>query len=128
MKTSAFSLLSFRFGLFVGISSLSGLANAQFVAFNDHVPTNQPQTHINATTLNALTGLAAGTNLVMKDITTGSPTPVTLTVSRTGAATGGAGAGVPNPGTPAALTFNNFVYFGSATGSAIQTRAADHIL
>jgi hypothetical protein len=106
--------------MLAAVLGLPGLASGQFVAFNDHVPgTIGTQTHANTTTWNVANAAPGATGL-LKDITSGVNTPVTVTITLTGTPTYGGTAGVPNAGSPLATTFDGFVYFGSGTQSAVQ--------
>src|ERR1044071_2033589 len=90
---------------------------AQFIAFNDHAPGTG--THSNASSWSCLVVPTGG---LLKNIATGSDTPVSLNISRTGtgAATGGSAAGYPQIGTPAQITFTNYVDFIGSPGAAVQ--------
>ena len=122
MKTTTFISSCVRFGLLAAGLSLSNWANAQWVAFNDHV--DGPGTHANATryVIPVITGTSSG---LLKDINTGANLPATLTITTNGtvAITTGTAAGLPGVGTPAYNVFNGFVDFGTTnrTGNAVQT-------
>jgi hypothetical protein len=103
-------------------------------AYNDHFATNTATapanpTHANATAWNALgTGNGApGATGLLKDITTGVNTPVTvaIVISGTGQTTG-SGSGAPASGTPAGDWFLPYVNFGtsSTVRNAIQITSA----
>jgi len=100
----------------------SAFSYADWVAFNDHVPITG-QTHTNATTLKipSSTNGPVSTNIVMKDITTGTNTPVTLTITRAGNNVfynqGGA---APVAGTPLYNAFNGYVSFATAPDSMVE--------
>src|ERR1044071_5873209 len=89
----------------------------QFIAFNDHAPGSG--THSNATTWSCLVVPTGG---ALKNVANGVDTPVTLNISRTGVgtATGGSTAGYPQIGTPAQITFTNYVDFVGSPGAAVQ--------
>src|SRR6266850_890816 len=83
------------------------IIQGQFVAFNDHAP--GPGTHPNTTTWSCL---AAPNGGLLKNITNGVNTAVTLEITVTGVGIqGGSTAGYPQIGTPAHLTFTNYVDF-----------------
>jgi len=90
---------------------------AQFVGFNDHDP--GAGTHSNTTVWSCLIAPNGG---LLKEITTGVDTPVRLDITRTGvgAATGGSAASYPQIGTPAQVTFTNYVDFIGTPGAAVQ--------
>jgi hypothetical protein len=90
---------------------------AQFVAFNDHAPGTG--THSNATRWSCLILPTGGP---LKNIIDGLDTPVTLNITRTGngSAQGGPQAAYPQIGTPANVTFTNFVDFVGTPGAAVQ--------
>ncbi len=92
-------------------------ASAQFVAFNDHAPgVIGVTTHSNATTWNIF-GNSPGAGGPLKNIVSGAPLPVTLTITRTGTVNPSPTAGNPNPGTPLYNTFNGYVDFQGAGDS-----------
>lgn len=80
--------------------------------FNDHVA--GPQTHINATSFSG-NGTSSG---FLKDIATGAPTDITLSVSGSGVSYENT-SGVPAAGTDAASIFGGFVDFSSGAGSSL---------
>jgi hypothetical protein len=90
---------------------------AQFIAFNDHAP--GAGTHSNTTVWSCLISPNGG---LLKEIATGLDTPVRLDITRTGvgAATGGSAASYPQIGTPAQVTFTNYVDFIGTPGAAVQ--------
>jgi len=88
---------------------------AQFVAFNDHAPGTG--THVNATRWSCLVAPTAGP---LKNIVDGLDTPVTLTITHVGTAQGGSAAAYPQIGSPAHVTFTNFVDFVGTPGAAVQ--------
>jgi len=90
-----------------------------FVAFNDHA--SGGGTHPNATTY-AANGTTSG---VLKEITDGTDTPVTLTTSHNGVTFESAGAG-PGSGTDAYDVFNGYVDFTTASGCSLATSGADN--
>src|SRR4051812_16918103 len=96
---------------------LPSTSQAQFVAFNDHAP--GPGTHPNTTVWDCLVEPTSG---LLKNITNGLNTQVTLSITRTGAGMvgGGATAGYPQIGTPANVTFTNYVDFVGTPGAAVQ--------
>jgi len=98
---------------FVGFASLSP---AQWVAYNDHVPSSG--TSPNATTNN----IRLGTTGPLKNIATGaslSPVNLAITKSGTGITYTISGAS-PVAGTPLYNTFNTFVSFAAATDSNVE--------
>ena len=101
------------FFLFIAASP----APAQFVAFNDHAP--GLGTHSNATTYSSLVVPSGGP---LTNITSGLETPVSLTNTSTGSGLyqGGAAAGYPAVGTPAYLTFTNFVDFVGSPSASVH--------
>src|SRR6266478_1138419 len=113
MKTSLFAWRAARLGLLFAVLSLFGRANAQWVAFNDHVA--GPGTS-NRTTRYVIpgSGVAGVSSGPLTNIATGLPLPVSLqifTESSTGSVSFGNGAGTPPVGTPAYNTFHNYVDF-----------------
>ncbi len=112
--------------LTLALVSLAGMLNAQWVAYNDHVPgTIGSQTHANATVYNANSTTA--NSGALKNIQSGATLPVTMTYSREGDVGWGSSAGVPNSGTPLYTNFNGFVYFGGGTDSAIQIASGETV-
>lgn len=96
-------------------------AHAHWVAFNDHYR-NATYTHSNVTDWNVFgtAGGAPGNAGPLKDITNGTVLPVTLTITNV-SVTSVTVAGAPTSGTPAYVTFNGYVHFGSGTvGHSIQ--------
>ena len=94
-----------------------GVAQAQFIAFNDHAPgTIGVTTSSNATTWNIM-GNAPGASGPLRDISTGSNLPVTVTITRSGTVHGSTAAANPSPGTPLYNTFNGYVDFQGAGNS-----------
>jgi len=91
-----------------------GVAQAQFVAFNDHYA--GPTTHPNATTWNVFgTDLGApGSSGPLKDIVTGSPLSVILTITNFNAGPNTTSS-APDPGSAAYNIFNGYVDFSSST-------------
>ena len=112
--------------MFCAVSfGLVDTCRGQWVAFNDHVPgAIGTQTHSNATTLKipSSSGLTS-TNILLKDVATGTNLNVMLTITRIG--TGvlyNANGSSPAVGTPLYNTFNGFVYFGAAPDSNVELR------
>jgi len=97
-------------------------ALGDWVAYNDHVPTSG-LTHSNTTTLKipSSTNGPISTNIVLKDIRTGTNVGVVLTISRTGPSVyynqGGA---QPAAGTPLYNAFSGFVSFATAPDSSVE--------
>ncbi|KPK47159.1 MAG: hypothetical protein AMK72_08805, partial [Planctomycetes bacterium SM23_25] len=104
-------------GAGVGSAEPGGSGEPTFTAFNDHVAGGG--THVNTTTY-AANGTSAG---LLKDITTGIDTGVTLSTSHTSAYFGRSGA-APAPGTDAYDVFNGYVDFSIASGNGIEISAA----
>src|SRR5258706_13690247 len=92
----------------------TAVTQAQFVAFNDHYA--GPATHPNATTWNVFgTALGApGASGPLKDIVTGSPLSVILTITNFNAGPNTTSS-APNPGSAAYNIFNGYVDFSSST-------------
>ena len=90
-----------------------------FVAYNDHVA--GAGTHPNATAF-AANGTASG---LLKDVTTGADTGVTLTTSQSGVTFGNLSAS-PAPGTDAFDVFDGYVDFLSGLGASLEIAGADH--
>src|SRR3954471_17733256 len=111
-------------GVFALIFGVNHAMRADWVAFNDHVPgTIGSQTHSNATTLRipSTTNGPVSTNLVLRDISSGSNLPVTLTITRSGQNVFYTIAGAsPVTGSPLYAAFNGFVYFGSGAASNVE--------
>ena len=97
--------------LVLGLLAASA-AQADFTAFNDHVPGGG--THPNATSYR-VDQTASGP---LKEITAGENLDVTLTISGSGYRMEST-SGEPAPGTDAFEVFDGFVDFGSASGSSI---------
>src|SRR2546426_11912632 len=94
LQTLAWSLA------FIGLTSVT---EAQWVAFNDHVPGNiGTQTSSNATTLKIpVVGGPTTTNIALKNVSNGTNLPVTLTISRSAnGVLGQSQASIPASGTP----------------------------
>ncbi len=90
------------------------IAQAQFVAFNDHAPgTIGSTTSSNATTYNIF-GRAPGTSGLLEDVASGSSLGVTLTITTNGWVVASSAAGNPSPGTPLYNVFNGYVDFQGA--------------
>ena len=87
------------------------VAQAQFVAFNDHY--QGPGSSPNATFWNVFgtNGAVPGNAGPLKNVQTGAPLPVTLTINSLSVGSGTT-AGAPDVGTPAYLVFNGFVDWG----------------
>src|SRR3954451_24204673 len=104
--------IRFDFGVFLALFCLAGMARADWVAFNDHVPgTSGTQTHINTTTNN----IRLQSSGFLKNIANGSNLPVVLSITRNGSGvTFGNGGSSPVVGTPLSQ-FNGYVYFGTGT-------------
>jgi hypothetical protein len=100
--------------LAMAVLILSGITplQAQWIAYNDHA--SGPGTHPNATRYNMLDA-EDGTNGFLRNIATGEPLPVTLTLARTGTVAPDPLGGEPAAGTPLAIGFNGVVDF---SGSA----------
>src|SRR5258706_14920093 len=92
-----------------GFAFLANTGFCQFVAFNDHAP--GAGTAPNTTSWSADPASGSGVSGPLKDINTGLPLPVTVTVTVVGAVTFEGGAGTPAAGTPLYNTFNGFVDF-----------------
>jgi len=106
-----------------GLAELTGSGGAQgFVAYNDHIA--GAGTHANTTRYSAAPGQTSSG--VLKDISTGQPTGVTLTVSDSGNLSYASTSGVPAAGTDAYQMFNGYVYFGSGTYASIELRGPGH--
>jgi len=90
---------------------------AQFVAFNDHAPGSG--TYSNTTTWNCLVAPTGG---LLKNITNGVDTAVSLNISQSGIGTAvnATLAGNPQIGTPANITFTNYVDFQGAGQASVQ--------
>src|SRR5436190_20780827 len=102
MKTRSYFMRPlFAFGLaLLGLLALTSVSQAQWTAYNDHVPGSG--THSNTTTLKipTLSG-PTSTNIVLKNSGTGSNLTATLYISRSAAGVGYDGNGVlPASGTP----------------------------
>src|SRR5260221_7251107 len=95
----------------------AGPLYGQFVAFNDHAP--YLGTSPNATTWNCLVAPTGG---LLKNITNGEDTAVSLNISQSGIGTAmlSALAGYPEIGTPANITFTNYVDFKGSSGASVQ--------
>jgi len=90
-------------------------ARAEWVAYNDHVPGSG--TSPNATTNN----IRLQTSGFLKEITTGTNLPVTLSITRSGLGITYTISGTgPAPGTPLYSAFNTFVSFTAATDSNVE--------
>src|SRR5437762_10157069 len=98
----------------LALLGLTSISQAQWVAFNDHVP--GVGTHPNATTLKIpAVGGPTSTNMLLKNIGNGTNLPVTLTITRSSAGvTYNANGSGPASGTPMFNTFNGFVSFAAA--------------
>jgi hypothetical protein len=110
-------------GAWTGVGAENGTADlgpvtGGFVAFNDHI--RGGGTHGNATEY-AANGATSG---LLKDVSDGSNTSVTLTTSHNGVsfATNGAS---PASGTDAHNAFNTFVDFTGGSGSSLETAGGD---
>src|SRR5437773_2398615 len=111
--------------LALGLSllGLTSISQAQWTAFNDHVPGSANQTSSNATTLKIpAAGGPTTTNIVLKNISTGANLPVTMTIARSGSVTytPSSTGSTPGVGTPLYNTFNGIVYFGSAADGNVE--------
>lgn len=84
------------------------VSTAQWVAYNDHA--SGPGTHPNATRFNIL-GEEDGTNGFLKNVFTGTPLPVKLTISREGVVLGDPSGSNPAPGTSMETLFGDYVDF-----------------
>jgi len=102
-----------------GLDTLTGGGSGGFVAFNDHVVGGG--THANTTTY-AGNGTSAG---LLKDVSTGVDTGVTLTITQSGVSYARNGA-APVNGTDAYDIFNGYVDFTASTGSSLEISGADH--
>ena len=106
-----------------------GVAQGQFVAFNDHAPgVIGITTASNATTWNIL-GNAPGSSGALKDINSGAALPVTVAITRSGTVNGSSSAANPNPGTPLYNTFNGYVNFRGAgdADAAVQVTGSSTV-
>lgn len=103
----------------LALAAGAGLAQAQFVAFNDHY--QGPGSNPNDTFWNVFgTAVGAPGNAgPLKNVATGANVPVTLTINNVGA-TGGTTSGSPSPGTPAYDVFNGYIDWGSVTSDGAQ--------
>src|ERR1051325_2115142 len=111
------------FALATALLASTSISRADWVAFYDHTPgTIGTQTHSNATTLKipSSTNGPVSTNLVLKEITTGTNIGVTLTISRTGTNIFYTAGGASPAAGPMTNTFNGFVFFGSAADSNVE--------
>ncbi len=107
-KFSTDTVLPRAFALVVFLI-LSARAPAQFVSYFDYVA--DTNTHPNATGMPAVSSGVSFT-ATLRNITTGSNTPVTITVTNILALPSGQTiGGFPAPGTPAAQSFDGFVDF-----------------
>src|SRR5258706_5123645 len=84
---------------------------AQFVAFNDYAPGTG--THSNATTF------GPGASGLLKNITNGTPTAVTVTAVGSSLVFGST-QGVPDFGTPASTVFDDYVDFGGSAHTSLS--------
>ena len=91
-----------------------GIAQAQFVAFNDHY--QGPNSNPNDTFWNVFgtLGGAPGSGGPLKNITNGASVGVSLTITNVNV-TGSIVAGAPDAATPAYAVFNGFIDWGNAT-------------
>ena len=102
---------------------LSGPAQAQFIAFNDHAPgTIGVTTSSNATTWNIF-GNSPGASGALKDIIAGTNLPVVVTITRTGTVAASSPGANPAAGTPLYNVFNGYVDFSGGT----NTDAVAHV-
>lgn len=114
-------------GLALGLvwASSGGSSWAQFVAFNDHV--GGASTHANATLYNVFRVVGTTNAGPLKEITSGVPTGVRLTLTNLGGSSSTI-SGQPNPGTPAQETFGGFVTFGNGAILLGPGQAVGHVL
>jgi hypothetical protein len=115
---------SLAFGL--ALCGMTTVSQAQWTAFNDHVPGSSSQTHSNATTLKIPAATApTSTNIVLKNIATGANLPATLTITRSANGTAyNLNGAAPAINTPLYNTFNGFVNFGAATDCNVELRSS----
>ncbi len=93
-----------------------------FVAYNDHEAGSG--TGVNSTTY-SVPGYGSPTAGLLRDVNTGANTPVTLTITISGAPSYGSTAGTPAPGTPLYNTFNGYVDWNGGYYNAIQVWVGD---
>ena len=105
-------------GVVGGGGEPGGAVEPTFTAFNDHVAGGD--THAFATTY-ATNGDDSG---LLKNVTTGAGTGVTLTTSQVGVGFGSPGA-APSVGTDAYDIFDGYVDFRSGTGTSIEIASGD---
>src|SRR5437870_209047 len=114
-------IFRFRVGRLAAVAWLvfGGATQAQFVAFNDHAPGSG--THSNATTWDCLTEPRGG---LLKNITNGVDTAVTFTNFEVrgdlSIFMGGSAAAYPYIGTPANVTFTNYVDFVGTPNASVH--------
>lgn len=102
-----------------------GCAQAQFVAFNEHL--GGATTHSNTTLYSVKP--PSGTNAgLLKNIADGVPTSVILTVTNSASLSYGGVSGVPNAGSPAASTFGGLVTFGNGYLQVGSNQVVAHVL
>src|SRR5437016_3891446 len=107
MRRTSFKTLAFG----IAILSLASASYADWVAFNDNIPSSTA-TSPNATTNN----IRLQTSSFLKDIVAGTNLPVTLAITHSASGLNYTPFGQnPFPNTPLYNIFNGFVTFGSVT-------------
>ena len=109
----------------VAVLRVRAARGSTWVAFNDHV--SGSATHLNATFYNVFKSLGTTNAGLLKNITNGTLTPVTLTLTNDRAAASSL-SGVPNPGTAAYETFNNYVTFSNGAVLMGSGQSIGHVL
>ena len=99
--------------------------SAQFVAFNEHL--GGGFTHSN-TTLYSVNPPSATNAGVLRNLTNGASTRVTLTVTNTASLSVGSTSGVPNAGSPAETLFGGRVTFGNGCVNLGTNQTVAHVL
>ena len=111
--------------LLVAAWGWGGSLSAQFVAFNEHL--GGVTTHSN-TTLYSVKPPSATNAGVLRNLTNGAPTGVTLTVTNAAGLSVGSTSGLPIAGSPAETVFGGRVTFGNGYINLGTNQTVAHVL